>query len=91
MEFQSLTHFIQNTEKLNVSNDTPHIKMVIDSFHAINKGCSCTRQNRIQNANNLYSSLFSNLTELEKIFLKASFPNQPIIFKDGDKFLGQID
>lgn len=90
MEFTSLTEFVNTVGPLNITNDLTNIKNVIDSFHNIRKGCSCDRVKRINVANTLYSNLFNTLTELEKVFLRAAFPNQPVIFKDGNNLIGSL-
>lgn len=89
MIFIGLADFVEKTKNINV-NDYVNIRTVIDAYHGINKGCSCQRNNRVNNANNLYNNLYSILTADEKEFLKKSLDNGEIIFQNGDSLIGKI-
>ncbi len=90
VEFNNLNHFVDCVNKLNVPGDLANIRGTIDAFNSIGRGCNCSRQQRVDGAINSYKNLLNILSELEKLFLKASYNNQIIIFKDGANILGQF-
>ena len=90
MEFNSVNHFIDCINKLNITDDLVNIKGTKSAYENINKGCNCSKSTRITAATNSYNNLVNILSDLEKLFLKSAYSNSIIIFKDGQNILGQF-
>ena len=90
MEFSGPNHFRDCMTSLSLTSDLTNIHNCVNAFNGIPNGCGCTRNQRAANASNLYNNLINTLSELEKLFLKTSYSNQIIIFKDGANILGQF-
>lgn len=92
MEVINISDFYTKLQPVmaDVNNSLPNIHNTISAFLNINKGCGCQREARINHANNTYETLFSCLIDVEKTFLKTSFNNETITFKNGDAFIGEF-
>lgn len=90
MEFVSLNHFADCMKNVSLPADLANIQNTLAAYYNISKGCGCTRNDRAAHASNSYLNLVNILTELEKLFLKAAYSNEIIIFKNGDSILGQF-
>ncbi len=91
MEFVGLKDFVDKVGPLLTDRDKNKILFIsVDSYYSISKGCGCSRKNRENMANNFYNNLVNILTPDERLFLKNSFNNEKIVFKDGEKVLGEF-
>ena len=90
MEFNGVNHFVECMRLLNLTPDLINIQNIINGFNGLSGGCSCNRNARAAAVSNSYNNLVNILTDLEKLFLKASYNNQIIVFKDGQNILGQF-
>lgn len=72
MEFANSTDFTNSVRSFNPTPDYPNLCSLIGAFLAISNGCSCSKNSRINNYNNIFNNLPNVLTQIEKNFLKTS-------------------
>lgn len=93
MVFDNLQDFI-NKVNPSITPDTrpnsPNISQISDLHSSIHKGCSCSRAQRIQIANNAYKNIGAVITPIEQVWLKSLFNNEEIVFKDNEQIFFNI-
>lgn len=90
MIFEDITNFTQKVSPSVGDNERQaygNIAKVCDLFYSIHKGCGCSRNQRIEAANNSYKNLV-NMTDEEKMWVKGLFNGEELVFKhDNNIFL----
>ena len=78
--------FYHTARASNMTSLCPEIENFTRAFEGINKGCGCSRKNRVKNTENLYVAL-SNLEDEKKQLIKDSLSVEKVqLFHEGSLF-----